>query len=118
MLAVKEVEIIELCVAVGDAIEADEGIVTVETDKASMDIPAPVAGTLAALMLLLATKLSKAISLVKLKRVLRLKHQQLNQKRQLLLLLSQQLRLLQLAAKSLTFCPDIGEDGEVDISIS
>ena len=39
----EEVEIIEICVAVGDTLEADEGIVTVETDKASMDIPAPFA---------------------------------------------------------------------------
>ena len=45
----EEVEIIEICVAVGDALEADEGIVTVETDKASMDIPAPFAGRLASL---------------------------------------------------------------------
>jgi len=45
-----EVEIIEICFAVGDAIEADEGIVTVETDKASMDIPAPFSGKLTALL--------------------------------------------------------------------
>ena len=45
----EEVEVIEICVAVGDALEADEGIVTVETDKASMDIPAPMAGELVAL---------------------------------------------------------------------
>ena len=45
----EEVEIIEICVAVGDDLEADEGIVTVETDKASMDIPAPFAGKLASL---------------------------------------------------------------------
>jgi len=44
-----EVEIIEICVAVGDTLEADEGIVTVETDKASMDIPAPFAGKLLSL---------------------------------------------------------------------
>jgi len=44
-----EVEVIEICFAVGDALEADEGIVTVETDKASMDIPAPMAGELTAL---------------------------------------------------------------------
>ncbi|WP_286233452.1 dihydrolipoyllysine-residue acetyltransferase [Thalassotalea sediminis] len=44
-----EVEVIEICVAVGDTLEADEGIVTVETDKASMDIPAPMAGELASL---------------------------------------------------------------------
>ena len=45
----EEVEIIEICAAVGDTLESDEGIVTVETDKASMDIPAPFAGTLASL---------------------------------------------------------------------
>lgn len=45
----EEVEIIEICVAVGDTLEADEGIVTVETDKASMDIPAPLAGKLVSL---------------------------------------------------------------------
>jgi len=44
-----EVEVIEICFAIGDAVEADEGIVTVETDKASMDIPAPMAGELTAL---------------------------------------------------------------------
>ncbi len=44
-----EVEVIEICVAVGDTLEADEGIVTVETDKASMDIPAPIAGELVSL---------------------------------------------------------------------
>lgn len=42
----EEVEIIEICVSVGDTLEADEGIVTVETDKASMDIPAPFEGVL------------------------------------------------------------------------
>jgi pyruvate dehydrogenase E2 component (dihydrolipoamide acetyltransferase) len=45
----EEVEIIEICFAVGDTLEADEGIVTVETDKASMDIPAPFAGELTSL---------------------------------------------------------------------
>jgi pyruvate dehydrogenase E2 component (dihydrolipoamide acetyltransferase) len=45
----EEVEIIEVCVEVGSTLEADEGIVTVETDKASMDIPAPFAGKLLSL---------------------------------------------------------------------
>lgn len=40
-----EVEIIEICVAVGDSIAEEDAIVTVESDKASMDIPAPFAGT-------------------------------------------------------------------------
>ncbi len=44
-----EVEVIEICFAVGDTVDADDGLITVETDKASMDIPAPFAGELTAL---------------------------------------------------------------------
>ena len=44
-----EVQVIEICVAVGDAITAEESILTVESDKATMDIPAPFAGTVAEL---------------------------------------------------------------------
>lgn len=55
----EEVEIIEICVAVGDTLEADEGIVTVETDKASMDIPAPFAGELASLAVAVGDKIKE-----------------------------------------------------------
>jgi len=55
----EEVEIIEICVAVGDALEADEGIVTVETDKASMDIPAPFAGKLSSLSVKVGDKIKE-----------------------------------------------------------
>lgn len=41
-----EVEIIEICVSVGESVEAEDSIVTVESDKASMDIPVPVSGTI------------------------------------------------------------------------
>jgi len=54
-----EVEIIEICFAVGDSLEADEGILTVETDKASMDIPAPFAGTLTALLVNVGDKIKE-----------------------------------------------------------
>jgi pyruvate dehydrogenase E2 component (dihydrolipoamide acetyltransferase) len=54
-----EVEIIEICFSVGDDLEADEGIVTVETDKASMDIPAPFAGKLSALMVSVGDKIKE-----------------------------------------------------------
>jgi pyruvate/2-oxoglutarate dehydrogenase complex dihydrolipoamide acyltransferase (E2) component len=39
-----EVEVIEILVSVGDTIEADDSIITLESDKASMEIPAPWAG--------------------------------------------------------------------------
>ncbi|NHA14856.1 dihydrolipoyl dehydrogenase [Thioalkalivibrio sp. XN279] len=40
----KDVEIIEVLVAAGDSVALDEGLVTLETDKASMDVPATHAG--------------------------------------------------------------------------
>ena len=55
----EEVEIIEICFAIGDTLEADEGIVTVETDKASMDIPAPFAGTLTSLTVAVGDKIKE-----------------------------------------------------------
>ncbi len=39
-----EVEIIEVLVAVGDKIAQEDSLITVESDKASMEIPAPAAG--------------------------------------------------------------------------
>jgi len=39
-----DVEVIEICVSVGDDVGEGDSIVVLETDKASMDIPAPVAG--------------------------------------------------------------------------
>ncbi|MGX5913212.1 dihydrolipoyllysine-residue acetyltransferase [Aliidiomarina sp. Khilg15.8] len=42
----EEVEVIEVLVSKGDSIEAEDSLITVETDKASMDIPAPFAGTI------------------------------------------------------------------------
>ncbi len=54
-----EVEVIEICVAAGDKLEADEGILTVETDKASMDIPAPFSGTLLSLSVSVGDKIKE-----------------------------------------------------------
>ncbi len=39
-----DVEVIEILVAEGDTVEADQSLVVLESDKASMEIPAPVAG--------------------------------------------------------------------------
>ncbi|OOF28866.1 pyruvate dehydrogenase complex dihydrolipoyllysine-residue acetyltransferase [Salinivibrio sp. IB872] len=40
-----EVEVTEIMVAVGDTIEEEQSLITVEGDKASMEVPAPFAGT-------------------------------------------------------------------------
>ncbi|ELH9513734.1 pyruvate dehydrogenase complex dihydrolipoyllysine-residue acetyltransferase [Salmonella enterica] len=40
-----EVEVTEVMVKVGDKVEAEQSLITVEGDKASMEVPAPFAGT-------------------------------------------------------------------------
>ena len=40
-----EVEVTEILVKVGDSVEAEQSLITVEGDKASMEVPAPFAGT-------------------------------------------------------------------------
>ena len=40
----KEIAIIEVLVKVGDAVEPEQSLITLETDKATMDVPSPVAG--------------------------------------------------------------------------
>ena len=38
-----DVEVIEILVAAGDQVAEEDGLITLETDKASMDVPAPAA---------------------------------------------------------------------------
>ncbi len=45
----KEVEVIELLVKIGDVIKPEQSLITVESDKASMEIPSSVAGKVTAL---------------------------------------------------------------------
>jgi len=40
----KDVDLIDVMVKVGDIVEADDGLITLETEKASMDVPAPFGG--------------------------------------------------------------------------
>ncbi len=54
----KDVEVIELMVKVGDTIAADTSLMTVESDKAAMDIPAPFGGTVTELKLKVGDKVS------------------------------------------------------------
>ena len=39
-----DVDVIEVMISVGDHIDFDDGLITLETEKASMDVPAPFAG--------------------------------------------------------------------------
>ncbi|PWB30480.1 dihydrolipoamide acetyltransferase, partial [Pseudomonas sp. SDI] len=61
-----EGEIIELFVKVGDRIEADQSLLTLESDKASMEIPAPKAGVIKSLKVKLGDRLKEGDELLEL----------------------------------------------------
>ncbi len=44
-----DVEVIEILVSAGDSVEQEDGLITLETDKAAMDVPAPESGVIEAL---------------------------------------------------------------------
>ena len=46
----EDVVVIELCVAPGDRVEADDALIVIESDKASMEVPAGVSGVVEALL--------------------------------------------------------------------
>ncbi len=41
----EDVEVIEICVGVGDAVGENDALIVIESDKASMEVPAPCGGT-------------------------------------------------------------------------
>jgi pyruvate dehydrogenase E2 component (dihydrolipoamide acetyltransferase) len=55
----KDVEVIEVMVKPGDRVEKEQGLVTLETDKAAMDVPSPYAGTVKELKVKQGSKVSE-----------------------------------------------------------
>ena len=54
----KDVPIIEILVKPGDVVKADASLVTLESDKATMDVPAPKAGTVREIIAKIGDKVS------------------------------------------------------------
>ncbi len=63
----ESVEIIELHVAIGDVVNKEDPIVTLESDKATMDIPSPYNGTISELNIAVGDKVSEGDKLGSLK---------------------------------------------------
>jgi len=59
----KNVPIIELLVKVGDAVKAEDSLLTIESDKATVDIPSPVSGVLTELKVKVGDKVSQGVLL-------------------------------------------------------
>jgi dihydrolipoamide dehydrogenase len=62
----EQVDIIEILVAVGDRVEPEDSIITLESDKATMDIPSPHAGVVKELLVKAGEKISQGGAILKL----------------------------------------------------
>jgi len=55
----KDVEVIELLVAAGDSVKAEDSLLILESDKATMDIPSPYSGTIKKMSVAVGDKISQ-----------------------------------------------------------
>src|SRR5690606_42068320 len=62
-----DVEVIEVLVAEGDEVEAEQGLITLETEKASMDVPAPEPGVVVSLEVKVGDRVSTGDEILLLK---------------------------------------------------
>jgi len=62
----KEVEVIEVLVAVGDTVKAEQSLITVESDKASMEIPSSHSGVVTALNVKVGDKVGQGSEILQL----------------------------------------------------
>ncbi|NYT82474.1 dihydrolipoyl dehydrogenase [Alcaligenaceae bacterium] len=61
-----EVEVIEVLVAKGDTIQAEQSLITVESDKASMEIPAASAGVVQEVLVKVGDKIAEGTAIVRI----------------------------------------------------
>jgi len=62
----KDVPVIEVLVKPGDAVKADDSLVTLESDKATMEVPAPVAGIVRDMKVKVGDKVSEGVLILTL----------------------------------------------------
>src|SRR6185369_4641852 len=60
-----DVPVIDLFVKVGDSIKVDDAIATLESDKATMDVPSTVSGTVKEVLIQLGSRVSEGAVLIK-----------------------------------------------------
>ncbi len=61
-----DVDVIDILVAVGDEVKEEDGLVTLETDKAAMDVPSPAAGKVVSIKLKVGDKVSEGSLILEL----------------------------------------------------
>jgi pyruvate dehydrogenase E2 component (dihydrolipoamide acetyltransferase) len=59
-----DVDVIEILVAVGDEVKKEDGLITLETDKAAMDVPSPADGVVKSVTLKVGDKVSEGSAIL------------------------------------------------------
>ena len=62
----KDVEVIEVLVKPGDSVQKEQSLITLESDKATMEIPAPQAGVVSAIEVKLGDKVSEGALILRM----------------------------------------------------
>jgi pyruvate dehydrogenase E2 component (dihydrolipoamide acetyltransferase) len=62
----KDVPVIEVLVGPGDEVKADDPLITLESDKAAMEVPAPFPGRVSAVLIAIGDKVSEGSAILKL----------------------------------------------------
>ncbi len=62
----EDVEVIEVLVAAGDSVEREDSLVTIESDKASMEIPSPFGGVIAEVAVSVGDRVSEGALLARI----------------------------------------------------
>ncbi len=121
------VEVIEICVKVGDFIEEEEAIIVVETEKASMDIPASFSGTIESLNIKAGDKITEGTVVCTMKKagaekaaaVVEVKEEapveKVEVKEEEPVVVTQTVSQELVSQIEDVFVPDLGQDGEVDV---
>ena len=60
----KDVPVIEILVQVGEVVKKDQGLLTLESDKATMEVPAPFAGTVREIKVKLGDRVGEGATVV------------------------------------------------------
>ena len=62
----ENVPVVEIQVKPGDEVKIDDPLITLESDKAAMDVPAPFQGRVAEILVSIGDKVSEGIAIVQL----------------------------------------------------
>ena len=62
----EDVEVIEICIAVGEAVAENDPLIVIESDKASMEVPAVIAGTVAEVLVALGDHVNSGDAIMRL----------------------------------------------------